>query len=47
MKTAYKYFNEVLDGIKESGTYKNERVITTEQRAIIDTSEVKGVHVVV
>lgn len=43
MKTAYKYFNEVLDGIKESGTYKNERVITTEQRAIIDTSEVKGV----
>lgn len=43
MKTAYKYFSEVLDGIKESGTYKNERVITTEQRAIIDTSEVKGV----
>lgn len=43
MKTAYQYFNEVLDGIKESGTYKNERVITTEQRAIIDTSEVKGV----
>ena len=43
MKTAYKYINEVLDGIKESGTYKNERVITTEQRAIIDTSEVKGV----
>lgn len=43
MKTAYKYFSQVLDGIKESGTYKNERVITTEQRAIIDTSEVKGV----
>lgn len=43
MKTAYKYFSEVLDGIKESGTYKNERVITTEQKAIIDTSEVKGV----
>lgn len=43
MKTAYQYFNEVLDGIKESGTYKNERVIATEQRAIIDTSEVKGV----
>lgn len=43
MKTAYKYFSQVLDDIKESGTYKNERVITTEQRAIIDTSEVKGV----
>lgn len=43
MKTAYKYFSEVLNDIKESGTYKNERVITTEQRAIIDTSEVKGV----
>lgn len=43
MKTAYKYFNEALNSIKEAGTYKNERVITTDQKAIIDTNEVKGV----
>lgn len=43
MKSAYKYFDEVLEGIKESGTYKNERIITTDQKAVIDTNEVKGV----
>lgn len=43
MKSAYQYFENTLQEIREAGTYKNERVITTEQKALIDTTEVKGV----
>ena len=43
MKTAYKAFREALDAIKESGTYKDERIIITPQKARIDTSTKKNV----
>lgn len=43
MKKAYDSFRETLNAIKESGTYKNERVITTPQNVRIDTSEKKNV----
>ncbi len=38
MKSAYKYFTETLDQLKEDGLYKNERVITTPQSSHIDTT---------
>ncbi len=34
---------DILDGIREAGLWKNERVITTEQAGVIDTTEAKGV----
>ena len=34
---------EILDGIREAGLWKNERVITTEQSGKIDTTETTGV----
>lgn len=43
MKSAYQYFEQTLANIREAGTYKNERIITTEQKAVIDTTAVKGV----
>lgn len=43
MKTAYKAFAATLDEIKASGTYKNERIITTPQRSRIDTTTNKRV----
>lgn len=43
MKTAYKLFQDELDSIREAGTYKNERIITTPQKSRIDTTEAKGV----
>lgn len=43
MKSAYQYFEQTLADIREAGTYKNERIITTEQKAVIDTTAVKGV----
>lgn len=43
MKSAYQFFENTLQEIRDAGTYKNERVITTEQKALIDTTEVKGV----
>ena len=43
MKSAYNAFRNTLEEIKASGTYKNERVITTPQRARIDTTEKRGV----
>ena len=33
----------ILDSIKEAGLWKNERIITTEQSAKIDTTEKAGV----
>jgi len=43
MKDALKYFTEQLDGIRQAGTFKEERVITTQQRARIDTTKANGV----
>ena len=34
---------EILDGIREAGLWKNERIITTEQSGKIDTTETTGV----
>ena len=34
---------EILDGIREAGLWKNERIITTEQAGKIDTTETTGV----
>ena len=43
MKSALKHYGEMLQSIRESGTYKNERIITTPQKARIDTTEAKNV----
>ncbi|MBQ9580731.1 MAG: aminotransferase class I/II-fold pyridoxal phosphate-dependent enzyme, partial [Lachnospiraceae bacterium] len=43
MKTAYEAFKATLDEIKASGTYKEERIITTPQKSRIDTTVAKGV----
>ena len=43
MKTAYKYFQETLNQLKEDGVYKNERIITTPQQSHIDTTAAKNV----
>ena len=43
MKTAYSAFRNTLEEIRASGTYKNERIITTPQRSRIDTTEKRGV----
>ena len=42
MKTAIGYFQKVLDDIEAAGTQKNERIITTPQRARIDTTKAKS-----
>ena len=38
-----KYYQSILDGIKESGLWKEERIITTPQSAKIDTTKAEGV----
>ena len=43
MKTAIQEFQKELDAIRESGTWREERIITTPQYAMIDTTEKKGV----
>ena len=43
MKSALEHYGEMLESIRESGTYKNERIITTPQKARIDTTEAKNV----
>ena len=43
MKNAYEIYAKELEGIREAGTYKDERIITTEQRARIDTTTTHGV----
>jgi glycine C-acetyltransferase len=43
MKKAYSIYQEQLDAIRESGTYKEERIITTPQRSRIDTTKALGV----
>ena len=42
-KEAIKIFEEELDSIREAGTYKDERIITTPQKARIDTTMTRGV----
>ena len=43
MKEALKIYAKELEGIRESGTYKEERFITTPQRARIDTTKAHNV----
>ena len=43
MKSAYESFAAELDAIREAGTYKDERIITTPQRSRIDTTQAKRV----
>jgi len=43
MKKALEIFRERLDGIREAGTFKDERIITTEQKSRIDTTKTSGV----
>ncbi|MBR4435288.1 MAG: glycine C-acetyltransferase [Clostridia bacterium] len=43
MKQAYDIFRGELAAIKEAGTYKDERIITTPQKARIDTIKTEGV----
>lgn len=38
-----KYFQDILDDIKTSGLWKEERIITTPQSACIDTTKANGV----
>ena len=39
MKSALKMFEKELDAIREAGTWRHERIITTPQRSRIDTTE--------
>jgi len=43
MKSAMEKFRAELAAIREAGTYKDERIITTPQRSCIDTTAAKGV----
>ena len=43
MKTAFAQFQAELDAIREAGTYREERIITTPQQSRIDTTKAKGV----
>ncbi len=43
MKSAIARYAAELEAIREAGTYKEERLITTAQSARIDTTKVKGV----
>ena len=39
MKTALHAFEQELNAIREAGTWREERIITTPQRACIDTTQ--------
>ena len=43
MKQALEKYQKILADIREAGTYKDERVITTPQRSRIDTTQARGV----
>lgn len=43
MKKAYSVYAGQLDEIRNTGTYKDERIITTPQKSRIDTTAAKGV----
>ncbi len=42
-KEALGFFASEVESIKEAGTFKDERIITTEQRSRIDTTKTEGV----
>ena len=43
MKTALQAFEQELASIREAGTWREERIITTPQRSRIDTTQKDGV----
>ena len=43
MKTALQAFEQELAAIREAGTWREERIITTPQRSRIDTTQKDGV----
>ena len=43
MKSAYEQFAKELESIREAGTYKDERIITTQQKSRINTTKATGV----
>ncbi len=43
MKKAYQIFQTELEAIKQAGTYKDERIITTPQMSRINTTKTNGV----
>ena len=43
MKSALNLFNEELEAIRQAGTWREERIITTPQKGRIDTTQAKGV----
>ncbi len=43
MKTAFETYRAELDAIREAGTYKSERIITTPQRSRNETTAANGV----
>ena len=43
MKKAIEIYQKELEGIREAGTYKDERVIVTPQKSRIDTTKANGV----
>lgn len=43
MKTALEHYRKTLEAIQAEGTFKDERIITTPQRARIDTTRAQGV----
>ena len=43
MKSALNLINSELDAIREAGTWRDERIITTPQRSRIDTTKANGV----
>ena len=43
MKSALQAITQELDAIREAGTWREERIITTPQRARIDTTAASGV----
>jgi len=42
-KEALSFYVSEVESIKEAGTYKDERIITTQQQSRIDTTKAKGV----
>ena len=43
MKSALNLINQELDAIREAGTWREERIITTPQRSRIDTTQANAV----
>ena len=42
-KEALQFYVSEVEGIKDAGTFKDERIITTQQKSRIDTTKAKGV----